>query len=473
MGSEKQTEVLVLGGGPGGYTAAFRAADLGKRVTLVERYSVLGGVCLNVGCIPSKALLHSAKVIRDAEHAAAMGIDFAKPNINPTALRRWTEASVIGKLTAGLSALAKQRGVDVVRGTAQFVDPHQVTIAHEGAAQTIRFEHAIIAAGSHATKFPGAPVDERIMDSTDALELKEIPKRMLIIGGGIIGLELGEVYSALGSAIDVVEFTDALVPGADADLVRPLAKILAQRFENIMLETKVTGLVAKPDGIYASFEGTAAAKDPQRYDRVLVAIGRRPNGKNIAAEKAGVAVNERGFIPVDAQMRTNLAHIYAIGDIVGEPMLAHKATHQAKVAAEVICGHKVEFSPVAIPGVAYTDPEIAWAGVSEKDAKAKGIEIRKAIFPWAASGRALANARSEGMTKLIFSVETNRLIGAGIVGPGAGDLISEAVLAIEMGADADDIALTIHPHPTLGETIGLAAEVANGSITDLLAAKPK
>ncbi|WP_137718917.1 dihydrolipoyl dehydrogenase [Methylobacillus flagellatus] len=462
------TEVVVLGSGPGGYTAAFRAADLGKQVVLIERYATLGGVCLNVGCIPSKALLHTAKVITEAEETSHHGVSFGKPEIDLEHLRNWKANDVVAKLTGGLAAMAKQRGVTVVQGVGKFTSSHQIAVtAADGTVTTVGFANAIIAAGSQATKFPGAPEDERIMDSTGALALTDIPKRMLVIGGGIIGLEMGTVYDALGSKVSVVEFMDGLITGCDRDLVRPLQKRMEKRFESIMLSTKVAKIEAAKDGIHVSFEGENAPKETQVYDRVLVSIGRRPNGKLIGAENAGVAVDERGFIAVDKQMRTNVPHIFAIGDIVGQPMLAHKATHEAKVAAEVIAGHKVEFQAMAIPSVAYTDPEVAWAGISETDAKAQGIAIEKASFPWAASGRALSIARSEGATKLIFDKETHRLIGAGIVGVNAGELLAEAVLAIEMGADAHDLGLTIHAHPTLSETICFAAEMKEGTITDL------
>ncbi|HWT28307.1 MAG TPA: dihydrolipoyl dehydrogenase, partial [Methylophilaceae bacterium] len=400
--SDLHAEVVVLGSGPGGYTAAFRAADLGKKVVLIERYATLGGVCLNVGCIPSKALLHTAKVITEAEETAHHGVSFGKPQIKLEELRNWKANDVVAKLTGGLAQMAKQREVTTVVGVGKFTGPNQIAVtAADGKVTTVSFDNAIIAAGSQATKFPGAPEDERIMDSTGALALADIPKRLLVIGGGIIGLEMGTVYDALGSKVSVVEFMDGLIPGCDRDLVRPLQKRMEKRFEKIMLSTKVSKIEAKKDGIHVSFEGENAI-EPQVYDRVLVAIGRRPNGKNIGAELAGVAVDERGFIAVDKQMRTNVPHIFAIGDIVGQPMLAHKATHEGKVAAEVIAGHKVEFQALAIPSVAYTDPEVAWAGVSETEAKAKGIEIEKASFPWAASGRALSIARSEGSTKLIF-----------------------------------------------------------------------
>lgn len=466
--SDIHAEVVVLGSGPGGYTAAFRAADLGKKVVLIERYSTLGGVCLNVGCIPSKALLHTAKVITEAEETAHHGVSFSAPNIDLEQLRNWKANDVVGKLTGGLAAMAKQRQVTTVQGIGQFTGSNQIAVtAEDGKVTTVSFENAIIAAGSQATKFPGAPEDERIMDSTGALALADIPKRMLVIGGGIIGLEMGTVYDALGTKVSVVEFTDGLIQGCDRDLVRPLQKRMEKRFESIMLSTKVTKIEAKKDGIHVNFEGEAAPKETQIYDRVLVSIGRRPNGKIIGAENAGVAVNEWGFIPVDKQQRTNVPHIFAIGDIVGQPMLAHKATHEGKVAAEVIAGHKVEFQAMAIPSVAYTDPEVAWAGVTEIEAKAKGIEIEKASFPWAASGRALSIARTEGSTKLIFDKATHRVIGAGIVGVNAGELLAEAVLAIEMGADAHDLGLTIHAHPTLSETVCFAAEMKEGTITDL------
>ena len=465
-------EVVVLGSGPGGYTAAFRAADLGKKVVLIERYSTLGGVCLNVGCIPSKALLHTAKVITEAEETAHHGVSFGKPNVDLEQLRTWKANDVVAKLTGGLAAMAKQREVTVVQGLGKFTSPHQIAVTGaDGKVTKVGFENAIIAAGSQATKFPGAPDDERIMDSTGALALADVPKRMLVIGGGIIGLEMGTVYDALGSKVSVVEFTDGLIQGCDRDLVRPLQKRMEKRFEAIMLNTKVANMEAKKDGIYVSFEGvngnTEAPKGVEVYDRVLVSIGRRPNGLNIGAENAGVAVDERGFINVDKQMRTNVPHIFAIGDIVGQPMLAHKATHEGKVAAEVIAGHKVEFQALVIPSVAYTDPEVAWAGMTETEAKAKGIAIEKASFPWAASGRALSIARTEGSTKLIFDKDTHRVIGAGIVGVNAGELLAEAVLAIEMGADAHDLGLTIHAHPTLSETVCFAAEMKEGTITDL------
>jgi dihydrolipoamide dehydrogenase len=467
-GNDITTQVVVLGSGPGGYTAAFRAADLGLKVILIERYSTLGGVCLNVGCIPSKALLHTAKVITEAEETAAHGVSFGAPNIDLEHLRNWKANDVVAKLTGGLAAMAKQRGVTVVEGLGKFTSPHQIAvIAADGKVTNIGFENAIIAAGSQATKFPNAPDDARIMDSTGALKLEDIPKRLLVIGGGIIGLEMGTVYDALGSKVSVVEFMDGLITGCDRDLVRPLQKRMDKRFEAIMLSTKVSKMEAKKDGIHVNFEGEEAPKETQIYDRVLVSIGRKPNGNNIGAALAGVAVDERGFIAVDKQMRTNVPHIFAIGDIVGQPMLAHKATHEGKVAAEVIAGHKVEFVASVIPSVAYTDPEIAWVGMTETEAKSKNIEVDKASFPWAASGRAISVARTEGTTKLIFDKTSHRLIGAGIVGVNAGELLAEAVLAIEMGADAHDLGLTIHAHPTLSETICFAAEMKEGTITDL------
>ncbi|HSR02340.1 MAG TPA: dihydrolipoyl dehydrogenase, partial [Methylophilaceae bacterium] len=472
------TQVVVLGSGPGGYTAAFRAADLGLKVVLIERYSTLGGVCLNVGCIPSKALLHTAKVITEAEETEHHGLSFGKPNIDLDKLREWKSNEVVGKLTGGLAQMAKGRGVTVVQGVGNFTNPNQIAVtAQDGKVTKIGFDNAIIAAGSQATKFPGldenTASDERIMDSTGALALADIPKRMLVIGGGIIGLEMGTVYDALGTKVSIVEFMDGLITGCDRDLVRPLQKRMSKRFENIMLSTKVAKMEAKKDGIHVSFEGENAPQDVEIYDRVLVSIGRRPNGKNIGAENAGVAVDDRGFIAVDKQMRTNVPHIFAIGDIVGQPMLAHKATHEAKVAAEVIAGEKVEFVANVIPSVAYTDPEVAWVGVTETEAKEKGMEIDKASFPWAASGRALSIARTEGSTKLIFDKTTHRLIGAGIVGTNAGELLAEAVLAIEMGADAHDLGLTIHAHPTLSETVCFAAELKEGTITDMMPPKKR
>src|SRR6266481_831914 len=465
-------EVLVLGAGPGGYSAAFRAADLGKQVVLVERHANLGGVCLNVGCIPSKALLHVAKVIAEAEDIAHHGVTFGKPEIDIDQIRTWKE-SVIGKLTGGLKQLAKQRKVEVVQGTAKFTGANSVLAQTAAGDKTISFDHAIIAAGSSVARIPGFPYDDpRIIDSTGALQLQDVPKRLLIIGGGIIGLEMATVYDALGSKITVVELADGLMPGADRDLVRPLHKRIEKRYEAIYLSTKVSKIEALKKSLKVHFEG-AQAPEAQLYDRVLMAVGRRPNGREIGAEAAGVTVNERGFITVDQQMRSNVPHIFAIGDIVGDPMLAHKAVHEAKVAAEVIAGHPAAFEPLTIPSVAYTDPEIAWMGLTETQAKAQGIEYEKATFPWAASGRALSIAREEGATKLLLDPHTRRILGAGIVGTNAGELIAEAVLALEMGADMEDIGLTIHPHPTLSETLGFTAEIAEGNITDLYMPRKK
>ena len=460
-------EVAVLGSGPGGYTAAFRASDLGKKVILIERYSTIGGVCLNVGCIPSKALLHTAKVITDAEDTAHHGVTFSKPEIDLEQLRNWKSNKVVKKLTMGLSQMAKQRNVEIVEGTGVFLSPHQIEVTMaDKSTKVISFDSAIIAAGSQPTSIPGTPDDPRIMDSTGALELKDIPKKLLIVGGGIIGLEMGTVYDALGSSVSVVELTDGLIQGCDRDIVRPLHKRMEKRFENIWLETKVTKIEAKKEGIMVHFEGDNSP-EKETFDRVLVSVGRKPNGHKIDAVKAGVDVDEQGFIAANKQMKTNVDHIYAIGDIIGQPMLAHKATHEGKIAAEVIAGEKVEFQAMTIPSVAYTDPEIAWAGVTEEDAKTQNIEIEKAVFPWAASGRAIATNRTEGMTKLIFDKKTNRIIGAGIVGTNAGELIAETVLSIEMGADAHDIGLSIHPHPTLSESVAMASEIKEGTITDL------
>jgi dihydrolipoamide dehydrogenase len=459
-------EVVVLGSGPGGYTAAFRAADLGKRVALVERYPTLGGVCLNVGCIPSKALLHAARVIAEAEEMSHFGVQFTGPTVDVGKLRGWKE-SVVGRLTKGLAALAKQRKVQVVTGLGKFLGPRLLEVQTAQGKKTLSFDHAIIAAGSQAAKIPGFPYDDtRLMDSTSALELDEIPKRLLVIGGGIIGLEMACVYDALGSKVTVVELLDGLIPGADRDVIKPLHNRIAKRYEAIHLKTKVAKLESLPEGVRATFEGERAPA-PQVYERVLLAVGRQPNGKAIGAEAAGVIVSERGFISVDRQMRTNVPHIFAIGDIVGEPMLAHKATHEGKLAAEVAAGHQTAFDARAIPSVAYTDPEVAWMGLTETMAKAQGREVEKAVFPWAASGRALATGRDEGLTKLLFDKGTRRLLGAAMVGPNAGELIAETVLALEMGAEAEDIGLTIHPHPTLSETVFFAAEIAAGTITDL------
>ncbi|MGQ9686891.1 MAG: dihydrolipoyl dehydrogenase [Thiobacillaceae bacterium] len=470
--ADLHAQVLVLGAGPGGYTAAFRAADLGLEVVLVERYPSLGGVCLNVGCIPSKALLHTARLISEAEEMAAHGVAFARPQIDLDRLRAWKDKDVVGRLTGGLAQLAKQRRITVVQGVGRFTGPHSLEVTTPQGTKTIAFDHAIIAAGSQPIRLPFQPDDERVMDSTGALALADIPARLLVIGGGIIGLEMGTVYDALGSKVTVVERGGQLIPGCDADLVRPLAKRMEKRFEAIHLNTSVTGIEARPDGIHVTLKvKDGEAQGTERFDRVLVAIGRRPNGKEINAEAAGVAVNEQGFIPVDKQMRTNVPHIFAIGDIVGQPMLAHKAVHEGKVAAEVIAGHKVEFQALVIPSVAYTDPEVAWVGITETEAKSQGLEIEKGVFPWVASGRALSIARTEGLTKLILDKVTGRVIGAGLVGVNAGELLAEAVLAIEMGATAEDIGLTIHAHPTLSETICFAAEMATGTITDLLPAR--
>ena len=463
---DSKFDLLVLGAGPGGYSAAFRAADLGLNVVLVERYSMLGGVCLNVGCIPSKALLHTAAVLEEAQALADHGISFGKPKIDLDKLRAFKDG-VIGKLTGGLAGMAKARKVTVVTGVGSFVSANHVSVQTASGVQTIEFAQAIIAAGSQSVKLPFMPEDERVVDSTGALLLRNIPKRMLIVGGGIIGLEMGTVYSALGSRLDVVEMQDGLMQGADRDLVKVWQKKNAHRFDNLMLNTKTVGAVAKKDGIYVSFEGESAPKEPQRYDLVLQAVGRTPNGKKIGADKAGVWVSDRGFIEVDRQMRTNVANIFAIGDLIGQPMLAHKAVHEGHVAAEVAAGQKSYFDARVIPSVAYTDPEVAWVGLTEIEAKQQGVAITKGMFPWAASGRAIANGRDEGFTKLLFDAATHKILGGGIVGTNAGDLISEVALAIEMGADMVDIGKTIHPHPTLGESVGLAAEAAEGHCTDL------
>ncbi|WP_233802146.1 dihydrolipoyl dehydrogenase [Paraburkholderia sp. HP33-1] len=467
-----ECDMLVLGSGPGGYSAAFRSADIGMKTVLVERYPTLGGVCLNVGCIPSKALLHTALVIDEAADLAAHGITFGKPQIDLDKLRDF-KSGVVKKLTSGLAGMAKARKVEVVVGTGAFVDPNHMEVQTEGGKKVVRFKQAIIAAGSESVKLPFIPEDPRVVDSTGALELRQIPQRMLVIGGGIIGLEMATVYSTLGAQIDVVEMLEGLMTGADRDLVKVWEKYNSNRFANVMLKTKTTAAEAKADGIYVSFEGEKAPAQPQRYDLVLVAVGRSPNGKRIGAEKAGVAVTDRGFIDVDKQQRTNVPHIFAIGDIVGQPMLAHKAVHEGHVAAEAAHGEKAYFDAMQIPSVAYTDPEVAWAGKTEDQLKAEGIKFGKAVFPWAASGRAIANGRDEGFTKLLFDEETHRVIGGGIVGLNAGDLISEVCLAIEMGADATDIGKTIHPHPTLGESIGMAAELYEGVCTDLPPVKKK
>ncbi|MBN8894945.1 MAG: dihydrolipoyl dehydrogenase [Rhodanobacter sp.] len=467
-----QCQLVVLGSGPGGYSAAFRAADLGVDTVLVERYGTLGGVCLNVGCIPSKALLHAAAVIDEAAAMAAHGVAFGAPKIDLDKLRSF-KGKVVGQLTGGLAAMAKQRKVRTLVGTGMFVSPHEMEVQTAEGTKLIRFEHAIIAAGSQSVKLPAFPWDdERVVDSTGALELKDVPKNLLVVGGGIIGLEMATVYSALGSAVTVVEFMDQLIPGADADLIRPLAKRLAGRLKGVHLKTKVVSAKATKKGIEVGYEGDSIP-ETTLFDRVLVAVGRSPNGNKIGADKAGVAVSERGFINVDTQMRTNVPHIYAIGDLVGQPMLAHKATHEAHVAAQAVAGQKSHFDARVIPSVAYTDPEIAWVGVTEREAKEKGLKVGVGKFPWGASGRAIGIDRTEGFTKLIFDEDTHRIVGAGIVGVHAGDLISELALAIEMGAEAADIALTIHPHPTLGESVGMAAEVYEGTITDLYLPKKK
>ena len=463
---ENHADLVVLGAGPGGYTAAFRAADLGKKVVLIERYAALGGVCLNVGCIPSKALLHVAKVITEAEETKHQGVVFGKPTIEVDKLRTWKD-SVISKLTKGLTALAKQRKVEVIHGIGKFISSHLIQVETASGIKNVSFEHCIIAAGSSVTRIPGFPYDDpRLIDSTGALNLADIPKRMLIIGGGIIGLEMATVYDALGSSVSVVELMDQLIPGADADLVKPLHRRIQKRYEAIYLKTRVTRIESRDEGLRVTFAGEKSL-EPQTYDRVLLAVGRRPNGRDIGAENAGIHVNERGFISVDERLRTNVSHIFGIGDIVGEPMLAHKATHEGKLVAEIIAGHKATFDARTIPSVAYTDPEIAWMGLTETEAKKQGIDYERASFPWAASGRAIAMGREEGMTKLLLDKNTRRILGAGMVGVNAGELIAEAVLALEMGADMQDIGLTIHPHPTLSETIFFASEIAEGSITDL------
>jgi len=465
MSNELKTQVVVLGGGPGGYSAAFRAADLGLEVTLVESRDTLGGVCLNVGCIPSKALLHVAKVIDDAAEMSSHGVTFGKPEIDLDKVRSWKD-SVIGQLTGGLDGMAKMRKVKVVYGYGKFTGSNTIAVEGTDGATTITFDNAIIAAGSQPVNLPFIPEDDRVIDSTGALELKDVPEKLLVLGGGIIGLEMGTVYRALGSDIDVVEFAEQLVPAADKDVIKIYQRYVKDKF-NVMLSTKVTGVEAKDDGLYVTFEGKNAPAEPVRYDKVLVAVGRTPNGKLLDADKAGVNVDERGFINVDKQLKTNVNHIFAIGDIVGQPMLAHKAVHEGHVAAEVISGQKHFFDPKCIPSIAYTDPEIAWVGVTEKEAKEQGLSIETAVFPWAASGRAIASARTEGQTKLIFDKDSGRIIGGAMVGINAGEMLGEIGLAVEMGADGEDLALTIHAHPTLNESIGLAAEIFEGSITDL------
>lgn len=472
MSDNIKTQVVVLGSGPGGYSAAFRAADLGLDVVLIERYSTLGGVCLNVGCIPSKALLHLSKHIEDAKHLADEGIDFGKPKIDLDKIRKHKD-KVIGQLTGGLDQMSKMRKVKVVNGYGKFTGSNTIKVEGDDGETEVQFDNAIIAAGSQAIKLPFIPHDdERIWDSTDALELKEIPEKMLLLGGGIIALEMGTVYSALGSKVDVVEMTDQLVPPADKDIIKSFNKQIKGKFEKVMLSTKATNVEAKKDGVYVTFEGKNAPEKAVKYDAVLVAVGRSPNGKKIDADKAGVNVDDQGFIKVDSQMRTNVDNIFAIGDIVGQPMLAHKAVHESHVAAEVISGKKHFFEPKVIPSIMYTDPEVAWAGVTEKEAKEKGIEIETVTFPWSASGRAIASSATQGMTKLIFD-KNNRIIGGSMCGTNAGELLGEVCLAIEMGCDAEDLALTVHAHPTLHESIGLAAEIQEGSITDMPNPKAK
>ena len=470
--SKIHAELVILGSGPGGYTAAFRAADLGLKVVLIERYAEIGGVCLNVGCIPSKALLHSAKVIDDAAAMASHGIEFGKPKIDIKKLLTWKN-SVIKQLNGGLKALAKQRKVQIVHGMGTFTSPNALSVESDKGTEEVTFDQCIIAAGSRPVQLPFLPDDPRIIDSTGALQLEETKGDMLVLGGGIIGCEMATVYRALGSKITIVEMMDQLMPGADKDLVKGYHKFVKKQYEGILLETKVTKVEAKKDGLWVSFEGKAAPDKPQRFDRILSSVGRRPNTDLIAFEKAGVTLNEQGFIAVDKQMRTSVPHIFAIGDIVGQPMLAHKATHEAKVAAEVATGKKHFFDPRCIPSVAYTDPEVAWTGLTETEAKAQGIEHATGVFPWIASGRALGNARTEGMTKMIFDPKTNKVLGVGILGTNAGELISEVSLAIEMGCEAEDLALTVHPHPTLSETVALATEMYDGTITDLYVPKKK
>jgi dihydrolipoamide dehydrogenase len=481
-GADLECDLLVLGAGPGGYSAAFRAADLGLKTVLVERYPTLGGVCLNVGCIPSKALLHVASVMDEVKHFESLGVTFAEPAVDLARLKTHKE-KVVGKLTGGLASMAKMRKVTIVRGYGSFVDPHHVQVEETtgsgqertGKAKTIRFRQCIIAAGSQSVKLPFVPDDPRIVDSTGALELPKVPEKMLVIGGGIIGLEMATVYSTLGARIDVVEMLDGLMQGADRDLVKVWQKKNTGRFERLMLKTRTTAVEAKPEGLLVSFAGDEAPAEPEYYDMILMSVGRTPNGRKIGADKAGVIVGDRGFIPVDIQMRTNVPHIFAIGDVVGQPMLAHKATHEGHVAAEVAAGEQLgdatlsraAFDARVIPSVAYTDPEVAWVGVTEDEAKARGMKVKKGLFPWTASGRAIANGRDEGFTKLLFDEATHAIVGGGIVGTHAGDMIGEVALAIEMGADAVDIGRTIHPHPTLGESIGLAAEVFEGACTDV------
>ena len=468
-----ECDTLVLGAGPGGYTAAFRAADLGQNVVLVERYPVLGGVCLNVGCIPSKALLHAAKVITEAEEMADTGVHFAKPEVDPEKLNRWKQ-SVVDKLTGGLAALAKARKIQVLQGNGQFTGPNEMDVSGQGENWSVRFRNAIIAAGSSAATLPDFPYGHpALVDSTGALDLKKIPEKMLVIGGGIIGLEMACVYDALGAKVTIAEFSDGLIPAADRDVVLPLLERIKKRYEGIYTNTRVSRLEEKGDRLEAVFEGAGAPKETRQYDLVLVAVGRRPNGKRVGAEKAGVQVDDRGFIPVNRKQQTNVPHIYAIGDICGEPMLAHKASYEGKIAAEVIAGLKVEYDAMTVPSVAYTDPEIAWMGLTEEEAKTKGLVVEKSVFPWSASGRNLTMGRKDGLTKLLWDRASKRLLGAAIAGTNAGELLSETTLAFEMGADLEDIALTIHPHPSLSETVMFAAEIGLGTVTDLYIPKKK
>lgn len=470
--SERQIEVVVLGSGPGGYSAAFRAADLGKKVILVEENENIGGVCLNVGCIPSKALLHAVKVLDEAESMADCGIRFGKPEIDPNKIRDWKN-KIVNRLTGGLKTLAKQRGVEIVQGVGEFVSDHALSVKGLQGTQTIQFENAIIAVGSRPVELPFLPKDPRIIDSTGALELAKTDGSMLIIGGGIIGLEMATVYHGLGAEISIVELMDQIIPGADKDVVQPLYKRIQKKYKNIFLKTKVTKVEAKKDGLWVTFEGDNAPAKPERFDQILCAVGRRSNGDRIAADKAGIKMDERAFIQVDKQLRTSVPHIYAIGDVCGNPMLAHKAIPEGRIAAEVIAGLKHYFDPRVIPGVAYTDPEVAWTGLTETEAKAKNIPYGKGVFPWAASGRSLSMGRDEGLTKLLFDEKTRRVIGGAAVGPSAGELIAEIGLAIEMGCDVEDISLTVHAHPTLSETVAMAAEVFEGTITDLYLPKKK
>jgi dihydrolipoamide dehydrogenase len=472
MSSEIQTDIIVIGSGPGGYTAAFRAADLGKKVVLVEKFASLGGVCLNVGCIPSKALLHTAQVLDETKEMGSIGIEFGPVKIDAKKLKE-SKDNVVKKLTGGLTMLAKQRQVTVIQGVAHFTGPKTIEISGEKGKQVVHFEQAIIAAGSESVTFPFIPEDPRIFSSTGALELRDIKGHLMVLGGGIIGLEMATVYRSLGAEVTVVEFMDQLIPSADADLVNVLQKRMQKKGVEFCLKTKATKIEAKKDGLFVTLEGEHATKEARKFDQILVAVGRRPNGDKVGADKAGVKVDDRGFIAVDNQMRTNVPHIFAIGDLVGQPMLAHKAVAQGKLAAEVACGMKHFFDPKTIPSVAYTDPELAWAGLNEKDAKAQNIAYEKAVFPWAASGRALSMHREEGLTKLLFCPDTKRILGAGIVGMNAGELLAEACLAIEMECDVEDIALTIHAHPTLSETVAQAAEMFAGSITDLYIPKKK